>query len=156
MAEFAGRFAAEGSPEAVIREVPFLPVREVRGEEQSEGLRLGPDWWLVAGGPAGGDDGATAGGADPAAAAGPGPGVDVSAQWAVVELAGPGVRDVLMTGCPIDLHPEVFTTGSHTRTLLGRVPVVLHRVGPDVYRVLAGSSLAGYLAEWLLDALEGL
>ncbi|MBG0828878.1 (2Fe-2S)-binding protein [Planomonospora sp. ID67723] len=152
LAEFTGRFAAASSPAVTIRELPFLPMREIMGGEAGEGLRLGPDWWLAVGEPpAGGGPGDRPAGADTGTA-----GTDVSAQRAVVELSGPGVRDVLMTGCPIDLHPEVFTTGSHTQTLLARAPVVLHRTGPDAYRVLVRACLAGYLAEWLLDALEGL
>ncbi|GIH92073.1 2Fe-2S iron-sulfur cluster-binding protein [Planobispora siamensis] len=145
LAGFAERFAAAGTAGVTIREIPFLRMREVRGEAPKEGLRLGPGWWLTVEDP---QTGAGAPAVDD--------GVDVSAQRAVVELAGPRVRDVLMTGCPIDLHPAVFEVGAHTQTLLARAQIVLHRAGPDVYRVLVRSSFAGYLAEWLLDALEGL
>ncbi|WP_218061658.1 2Fe-2S iron-sulfur cluster-binding protein [Planobispora rosea] len=164
---FSARFVAARSSGVTIREVPLVPMGEVRGRDPGEGLRLGPDWWLVMGGPPGvrhtgvparsGDAGA-AGAADTVGAAGAAgaTGVDVSAQRAVIGLSGPRVRDVLVTGCRIDLHPAVFAVGAHTRTLLARVPVVLHRTGPDVYLILVDSSLAEYLAEWLLDALEGL
>nr|WP_229802855.1 sarcosine oxidase subunit gamma family protein [Planobispora rosea] len=118
----------------------------------------GPPGVRHTGVPARSGDAGAAGAADTVGAAGAAgaTGVDVSAQRAVIGLSGPRVRDVLVTGCRIDLHPAVFAVGAHTRTLLARVPVVLHRTGPDVYLILVDSSLAEYLAEWLLDALEGL
>ncbi|GIH98614.1 2Fe-2S iron-sulfur cluster-binding protein [Planobispora takensis] len=166
LAAFAGRFAAAaGTPGVTIREIPFLRMREIRGEAPKEGLRLGPGWWLAVEDPQTGAGGTAhigmsapgTGTEDARPDGSPGEdGVDVSAQRTVVELAGPRVRDVLMTGCPIDLHPAVFGVGAHTQTLLARAQVVLHRAGPEVYRVFVRSSFAGYLAEWLLDALEGL
>ncbi|NRQ34268.1 FAD-dependent oxidoreductase [Nonomuraea sp. NN258] len=134
-AAFAARFAAASTPGLRLREVPGVPMWEVRGAE-ADGLSLGPGWWLVTG------------------AAEPGPGwVDVSDQRTIIELAGPAALDVLITGCPIDLHPAVFT--GHAQTLLAKVPVILRRIGTDTYQVLVRSSFAGYLAEWLLDAVDG-
>ncbi|MFC6677220.1 2Fe-2S iron-sulfur cluster-binding protein [Nonomuraea ferruginea] len=78
--------------------------------------------------------------------------VDVSGQRTVIELTGPGALDVLITGCPIDLHPGVFT--GHAQTVLGKAPVILQRYG-DSYRIFVRSSYANYLGEWLIDALEG-
>ncbi|MFG1943583.1 2Fe-2S iron-sulfur cluster-binding protein [Nonomuraea sp. NPDC048826] len=134
-AAFAARFAAAGNDRVRVREVPFVPMWEVRGGDPGTGMRLGPDWWLVAG------------------EAEPGPGwVDVSGQRTVIELTGPGARDVLITGCPVDLHPSVFT--GHAQTVLGKAPVILERRG-DGYRVFVRSSYTSYLAEWLIDAMEG-
>jgi sarcosine oxidase subunit alpha len=78
--------------------------------------------------------------------------VDVSGQRTVLELSGPGALDVLITGCPIDLHPSVFT--GHAQTLLGKTSVILERRS-DVYRIYARSSFTSYLATWLLDAIKG-
>lgn len=36
---------------------------------------------------------------------------DVSSGYAVLQLAGPPVRDVLAQGCPLDLHPRAFGPG---------------------------------------------
>nr|WP_245740001.1 sarcosine oxidase subunit gamma family protein [Nonomuraea maritima] len=110
---------------------------EVRGDDPGVGLRLGPSWWLVTGD------------------ATPRPGwVDVSGQRTVLELSGPSAEDVLITGCPLDLHPSVFP--GHAQTLLGRTSVVLERREPGRYRVYVRSSFARYLAEWLLDAIDAL
>ena len=77
---------------------------------------------------------------------------DVSAQRTTIRLRGARARDVLETGCAIDLHPRAFGPGSAAVTLLGRAGVVLLGVGEGDYRILVRSSFAGYLAEWLLDA----
>ncbi|MEV6156674.1 2Fe-2S iron-sulfur cluster-binding protein [Nonomuraea sp. NPDC052129] len=148
-AAFADRFEAAGSERVRLREVPFVRMWEVRGADPGVGLRLGPDWWLVT------EDTEER------------PGwVDVSGQRTVLELTGPGALDVLITGCPIDLHPAVFP--GHAQTLLGKAAVLLERFsdpegpeGPEGsegeggYRIYVRSSYAAYLAEWLLDALEG-
>ncbi|WP_336204809.1 2Fe-2S iron-sulfur cluster-binding protein [Nonomuraea sp. LPB2021202275-12-8] len=132
-AAFAAGFAAAGSQSVRLRELPATPMWEVRGADPGEGLRLGPDWWLVVrDGPAG--EGW----------------VEVSGQRTVLELAGPGALDVLITGCPLDLHPSVFT--GHAQTLLAKAPVIIERDG-DAYRIYVRSSYTAYLAEWLLDAL---
>ncbi len=129
-------FAAAGRDDTVrLRELPFLPMAEVRGSTAAPdryALRLGPDWWLVLG---------------PVADAG----VDVSAQRTTLELRGRCARDVLMTGCPLDL--DAIGVGGSAQSLLGQAQVVLHRTEPDTYRVLVSASFARYLADWLLDAM---
>ncbi|MFC5994792.1 sarcosine oxidase subunit gamma [Pseudonocardia hispaniensis] len=127
------------------------PARWVRGTTATV-VWLGPDEWLVT---------------DPAvapadleallrAAVGPGAGavVDVSAQRTTLRLRGAHARDLLATGCAIDLHPRVFAAGSAAQTVLGQAGVILLALdehGTD-YRILIRASFAGYLAAWLLDA----
>ncbi|MEU8144740.1 2Fe-2S iron-sulfur cluster-binding protein [Nonomuraea sp. NPDC048901] len=155
-AAFTDRFEAAGSERVRLREVPFVRMWEVRGTDPGVGLRLGPDWWLVTG-----DIEERPGRVDASGGAEERPGwVDVSGQRTVLELTGPGALDVLITGCPIDLHPAVFP--GHAQTLLGKAAVLLERFsgpeGPEEeggYRIYVRSSYASYLAEWLLDALEG-
>ena len=79
---------------------------------------------------------------------------DVSAQRIGLRLTGARVRDVLVKGCSIDLHPRVFGRGSGAQTALGQAGVVLLALSDavDDYGVLVRSSFAGYLADWLLDA----
>jgi sarcosine oxidase, subunit gamma len=83
---------------------------------------------------------------------GGGTAVDVSAQRIVVRISGPRARDVLVTGCSVDLHPRAFPPGSSAQTTLGQAGVVLLALAPDDFAVLVRSSFAGYLATWLLDA----
>ncbi|WP_219472136.1 2Fe-2S iron-sulfur cluster-binding protein [Nonomuraea rhizosphaerae] len=132
---YAARFAAAGSERVRLREVPFERMWEVRGSDPGTGLRLGPDWWLVTGDVQAGESW-----------------VDVSGQRTVLELTGPGALDILITGCPIDLHPSVFP--GHAQTLLGKTTVLLEKI-PDGYRIYVRSSFASYVSEWLLSATEG-
>lgn len=79
---------------------------------------------------------------------------DVSAQRIALRLTGARVRDVLATGCSIDLHPRTFGRGSSAQTTLGQTGVVLLALSDDGadFLVLVRSSFAGYLADWLVDA----
>ncbi len=83
--------------------------------------------------------------------------VDVSANRAILRLAGPGAREILEGGCSIDLHPRAFGPGQCAQTTLARTPIVILQVStePD-YRLLVRPSFAAYLATWLLDAIDGL
>ena len=88
---------------------------------------------------------------------------DVSAQRIILRLTGERVRDVLVRGCSIDLHPRVFRgpdtarrggIGHCAQTTLGQAGVVLLALSDagDDYLVFVRSSFAGHLADWLLDA----
>ena len=79
---------------------------------------------------------------------------DVSAQRISLRLTGARVRDVLVKGCSVDLHPRVFGRGAAVQTTLGQAGVVLLALSDDGddYGLLVRSSFAGYLADWLLDA----
>lgn len=112
---------------------------------------LGPDEWLVTSPSRSPQELAAALRAEVGAA---GTVVDVSAQRTTLRLRGAHVRDVIATGCAIDLHPRAFPAGSAAQTLLGLAGVVLlglDDVGTD-YEVLVRPSFARYLAGWLLDA----
>ncbi len=83
--------------------------------------------------------------------------VDVSANRLAFELSGPRARELLESGCPIDLHPRAFRAGSCAQTLLARANVLLHQVGDEPrYRIWIRPSFARYLAAWLTDAEVGL
>jgi sarcosine oxidase subunit gamma len=89
-----------------------------------------------------------------AAVGGAGAVVDVSAQRTTLRLRGEHVRDVLATGCAIDLHPRAFPAGSAAQTVLGQAGVVLLALDDTAthYQLLVRSSFARYLAAWLVDA----
>lgn len=141
--------------EALGLAVPQTPCT-ASGDADRGVLWMGPDWWLVVGPPD--TEGKTAARLRTALGAAPGGVVDVSAQRTALDLAGPHARDVLMTGCRIDLHPRAFPAGTCVQTLLARAQVVLQNLGPDgasapAFRVLVRASFAAYLAAWLLDAM---
>jgi sarcosine oxidase subunit gamma len=127
-----------------------LPVRGW-AEATSTVIWLGPDEWLVTS-PFVSPPDLEAGLRE--ALDGEGAAVDVSAQRTTIRLRGAHARDVLETGCAIDLHPRAFPAGSAAVTTLGQAGVVLLALDDDGtdYRILVRSSFAGYLAEWLIDA----
>lgn len=84
----------------------------------------------------------------------PGQAVDLSANRTILELTGPQARQVLEKGCHVDLHPRAFPTGSAVASVLGPVPVILHRYADSGFRVYPRASFADYLVRWLLDAAE--
>jgi sarcosine oxidase subunit gamma len=72
-------------------------------------------------------------------------------------LQGPSARDVLAKGCPLDLHPRSFTSGSCAQSLLAKAPVLIHLVEDDPaagpsFEVYVARSFAQYLWAWLEDA----
>jgi sarcosine oxidase, subunit gamma len=166
-----------GERAVALREVPFVAMISLRAEPGSPAvarlghrlgtalpdtcgrvtstgehsvLWLGPDEWLVVSE----TDGAelTARLRD-ALAGDRGSVVDVSANRTTLELSGPGAREALEKGCPVDLHPRSFGPGRAVATTLGRVPVLLWQTDETTYRLLPRSSFADYVARWLLDAV---
>jgi sarcosine oxidase subunit gamma len=82
--------------------------------------------------------------------------VDVSSNRLGLEIAGPGARDLLASGCAIDLE-RGLPVGGCAQTLLARANVVLWHVADDPtprYRLLVRPSFVRYLLDWLRDALE--
>jgi sarcosine oxidase, subunit gamma len=74
---------------------------------------------------------------------------DVSSGYTVLHLSGQPVREVLAQGCPLDLHPRVFRTGSSAGSLFFRASVWLWQTeDAPVYEVLVRSSFRGYV--WLM------
>lgn len=82
---------------------------------------------------------------------------DLSASRAVIEIGGPGARDLIAAGCGLDLHPRVFGPGQCAQTLLARMAVIVDQLDDTPrYRVLVRRSYARWLIDWLIDAAEGL
>jgi len=77
--------------------------------------------------------------------------VDVSADRAVVELAGGDRMDLLTRGCGLDLHPRSWRDGMCAQTLLARVPVLLQE-RERATRVFVRPSFAGHLVDWFRNA----
>ena len=115
-------------------------------------LWLGPDEWLVLAEP-----GREASLVDELVAAMdgvPASVVDVSGNRARLRLAGPGAREVLAKGCPLDLHPRAMKPGDCAQTVLARTAVILHQVDDrPCYDLYPRRSFAPYLAAWLRDAM---
>jgi sarcosine oxidase, subunit gamma len=81
--------------------------------------------------------------------------VDVSASRIVLEIRGSGARDVLAHGIPIDLDQRRFPPATCAQTLLAKSQVIIERRDDgEAFRLFVRSSLARYVADWLLDAAQ--
>ena len=150
-----GTPAAEAAAQAWGVALPAGPQAAQTVTGDSEGrhiIWLSPDEFLAveATGQAGLVDGSSFEGALEGL---PGQILDLSGNRTILELSGPSARAVLEKGCHVDLHPRVFAVGAAASTLLGPVPVIIHRTQQEVFRVLPRASFADYMVRWLLDAM---
>jgi sarcosine oxidase, subunit gamma len=110
-------------------------------------LWLGPDEWLIVGAP--GAAGAIQDELQASIAGLHRSVVDVSANRAVMELAGPSRHDLLSSACPIDLHPRSWGDGRCAQSVFGAAQVLLQeREGTT--RLFVRPSFADYVVGLLL------
>ncbi len=79
---------------------------------------------------------------------------DQTGAWACAALEGETARDVLARLVPIDLREGAFPEGAAARTLVGHMPAVLMRTGPEGYGIMVFRSMARTLAHDLKEAME--
>jgi sarcosine oxidase subunit gamma len=111
---------------------------------------LGPDEWLVV-------DRTRTGSLEPALRAAVGDAgavVNQSGQRISLELEG-DVPGLLAKGTAIDLHPRAFPEAASVQVLLAQAVVILVSRSADSSRIelIARTSFAPYVADWLIDAL---
>jgi len=75
--------------------------------------------------------------------------VDVGQRQVALAVSGPWARDILASGCPLDLESEVFPLGMCTRTLFAKAEVVLWRRGVEEYHLDVARSFAAYVLDWM-------
>ncbi len=144
----------EGFLEAVANAVGVAPPTEantVAAAGKNAILWLGPDEWLVA----------TPPGAERALAAALNEALDgrhvavtdTTDARTVIRLHGVRARDVLMKGCPLDLHARAFGPGQCAQTLIAKADVLIHqRDDAPTWDIYVACSFARYLWDWLVDA----
>ncbi|WEX77040.1 sarcosine oxidase subunit gamma [Sinorhizobium numidicum] len=111
-------------------------------------LWLGPDEWLVID-----EDGADL----MAAAASTGvlhSAVDISHRNTAVIVNGPGAEVAINSGCPQDLSLGIFPVGACSRTIFGKVEIVLFRTAEDTFRVECWRSFSPYVFGLLSEGAE--
>lgn len=109
-------------------------------------LWLGPDEWLVI------DDGdrdplADCAGVDALHSA-----VGVSHRNVAISVTGPGAENTVSAGCPQDLSFAAFPVGACSRTILGKVEIVLLRTAENAFRVECWRSFSDYVFTFLTEA----
>lgn len=108
-------------------------------------LWLGPDEWLVI------DEG---GSGLMTAAANSGvlySATDISHRNVAIIVSGPGAADAINAGCAQDLSLDVFPVGACSRTLLGKVEIVLLRTAEDAFRIEVWRSFSDYAFGLLVE-----
>lgn len=81
--------------------------------------------------------------------------VDIGERSLGVEIGGSAAALLLNTGCPLDLHDDAFPAGSCTRTLFGKVSVMIWRmVHTDHYRMQYGRSFDDYVSTYIVTAAQ--
>ena len=80
--------------------------------------------------------------------------IDVSSGYAILRLSGQTARATLSKGCPLDLHPRVFTQGTCAQSHFFKAPIVLRPAGDDAYEFTVRRSFADYALSMLIDAAQ--
>lgn len=113
-------------------------------------LWLGPDEWLVIDE---GESGLMTAAANSGALHSA---TDVSHRNTAILVSGAGAADAINAGCAQDLSLDAFPVGACSRTLFGKVEIVLLRTAEDAFRVEVWRSFSDYafalLAEGARDA----
>lgn len=79
---------------------------------------------------------------------------DQSDAWTVLQLAGPGARDVLARLCPLDLRAQAFAPGHTARTELAHMTGSVSALEQDLIWVMVYRSMAATLAHEMEIAIH--
>ncbi|TDH35041.1 sarcosine oxidase subunit gamma [Pseudohoeflea suaedae] len=142
------RVGADGIPalnKALGLDLPTEPKKSVTAKSGRMALWLGPDEWLVI--DEKGDPMADVAGVDAFFSV-----VDVSHRNTAIKVAGRGARATLEAGCPQDVTDDAFPIGACSRTVMGKIEIVLMRTDANAYRIECWRSFAEYAFEFLSDA----
>ncbi len=134
-------------------ELPVAPNTVAQGRD-AMALWLGPDEWLLR---ASSDGPAELAARVEAVLAGHWFAVtDQTSGYSVVRLHGPGTRDVLNAGCPLDLHPDVLKLGQCAQSHFFKASVLLRPLDEkgDGWELIVRRSFADYTVRMLLDAMR--
>lgn len=78
--------------------------------------------------------------------------VDISHRNLAILVSGTNAEAVLNAGCPQDLSLSVFPVGACSRTVLGKIEIVLWRTGDETFQVECWRSFSDYAFSLLEDA----
>jgi sarcosine oxidase subunit gamma len=113
----------------------------------AEVLCVGPTQWLVIGGNP--DNGELCNELTKALSGTSFRATDVSHGLARIEIEGSGVRETLLEGCSLDLHPDRFPVCRCAATRFASAPIVLHRRASWTFEVIVAASYREYLRCWI-------
>ncbi|CAE6744425.1 MULTISPECIES: sarcosine oxidase subunit gamma [Paraburkholderia] len=82
--------------------------------------------------------------------------VDIGSGYTVLEISGTRTREVLARGCPLDLHPKLFSEGQCAQSHFFKASMTLLPTGADSFDIIVRRSFADYFVKIMLDAAEPL
>ena len=77
---------------------------------------------------------------------------DVTHGRIVLQLHGPSAREILASGCPLDLRSHAFPTGACASSLLENIHIVIDCLKDDEFEIVAGRAYARSLWDWITTA----
>jgi len=80
--------------------------------------------------------------------------VDVTHRNTAISVSGKAVEQVLNAGCPQDLSLAAFPVGACSRTVMGKIEIILLRTAPDTFHVECWRSFSDYAWAFLTDAAK--
>ena len=80
--------------------------------------------------------------------------VDVSHRNTAIIVSGKDAENVLNAGCPRDLAISAFPVGYCSRTIFGKIEIVLWRQDNETFHIEVWRSFSDYLWTYLLDAAK--
>jgi methylglutamate dehydrogenase subunit D len=81
--------------------------------------------------------------------------IDLTDSLSLLRLSGPGARDVLQKGAPIDLHPRAMHAGMAASTLIAHITVLIwQRTDAPTYDIACPSSSTASFRSWLAGAID--
>ena len=78
--------------------------------------------------------------------------VGISHRNIAISVTGAGAANTVNAGCPQDLSLVAFPVGACSRTILGKVEIVLLRTGEDAFRAECWRSFSDYVFTFLTEA----
>lgn len=80
--------------------------------------------------------------------------VDYGDALSVIEISGPLAREVLSSGCALDLREGQFLVGMACRTRFAQIGALIVATEPENFELYVDPSYQAYLLEWLRDSGE--
>jgi sarcosine oxidase subunit gamma len=128
-------------------ELPQKP-RSSATKDGRTALWLGPDEWFVI------DDSGKDPLADLVGVSALHSAVGVSHRNVAISVTGPAAEATINAGCPQDLSLKTFPVGAASRSVLGKVEIVLLRTAEDDFRVECWRSFSDYVWTFLTEAAK--
>lgn len=125
-------------------DLPLAPKTSASNAKGRLALWLGPDEWLII--DENGDPFADLAKTKVLHSA-----TDISHRNTAILVTGKGARATLEGGCPQNLSDTAFPVGAATRTVLGKIEVVIHRSGETDYCVECWRSFSDYAFGFLTE-----